>query len=166
MDRLKGCGDQALAIDQIKCAALTCRYPLEEFLTKIQKYEKELDSKIVNGKIKTTVRKAQYALTRKKEAETLRSYLNIHIGTVNMLLLRQGLEMLDVAREENDKGQENLRERIEDSAKELREVRGNTEAQAFAVRENNFMLRKLFWMVSGDIAAPLKALSQAVAKVW
>ena len=101
-----------------------------------------------------------------KKADTLRSYLDIHIGTINMLLLGQGLEMLDAAREERDKGQDELRDRIEDSSRELREVRGNTEAQGLAVRENNSMLRKVFWMVSGDIAAPLKALSQAVAKVW
>lgn len=27
VDKLKGRGDQAIAIDQIKCAALTCEYP-------------------------------------------------------------------------------------------------------------------------------------------
>ncbi len=83
-----------------------------------------------------------------------------------MLLLRQGLEMLDVAKEERDKEQDDIKGRIEDSSRELREVRGNTEAQALAIKENNSMLRKLFWMVSGDIAAPLRSLSQAVAKVW
>ena len=45
-------------------------------------------------------------------------------------------------------------------------MRGNTEAQALAVKENTSMLRKLFWMVSGEIAVPLRSLSQAVAKVW
>ena len=51
-----------------------------------------------------------------------------------MLLLRQGLEMLDVVRDGQDEGHDDLRDRIEDSARGLREVRGNTEAQALAVR--------------------------------
>ncbi len=163
---MKGQGNQVIAVEQIKCAALTCRYPLEEFLAKIQKYDKNLGLDKSNDKVRTTARKVQYAFTRKSEANTLRSYLNIHIGTINMLLVRQGLEMLDVASEQRDKNQDELRDRIEDSSRELREVRGNTEAQALAVKRNNSMLRKLFQMVSGDLTAPLGSLSQAVAKVW
>lgn len=165
MDKLKGRGDQAIAIDQIKCAALTCRYPLEEFLAKIQKYEKSLGLGKSVGKIKDAGRKIHYAFGKKDEANTLRYYLNIHIGTINMLLVQQGLEMLDVTSEKTDKIQEELRDSIEVSSRELREVRGNVEAQTLAVRENKSIIQKLFWMVSGEIAAPLKSLGQTVAKV-
>lgn len=82
MDKVKGRGAQAIAVDQIKCAALTCRHLLEDFLAKICKYEKDLSVQNQNGKIKTATRKVQYAFTRKKEADTLRSSLNIHIGTI------------------------------------------------------------------------------------
>lgn len=119
-----------------------------------------------NDKIKNAVTKVQFGFKEKTEANTLRNYLNIHIGTINMLLIRQGLETLDVVSECIDKNHEELRVRIEDSTKELREIRGNAQAQAFAVEENNSMLRKLFWMISGDFTAPLRALSQTVAKVW
>ncbi len=166
VDKLKGRGDQAIAIDQIKCAALTCEYPLKEFLAKIQKYEKSLGLGKSVTKIKDAGRKVQYAFGKKDEANTLRSYLKIHIGTINMLLVRQGLEMLDVASEQTAKNKEELRERIEDSSRELREVRGNVEAQSLAVRENNSIIQKLFWMVSGEIAAPLRSLNQTVTKVW
>ena len=166
VDKLKGRGDQAIAVAQIKCAALICRYPLENFLAKIKKYEKSLGLGKSVGKIKDAGKKVQYAFGKKDEADTLRTYLNMHIGTINMLLVRQGLEMLDVASEQTDKNQEELRDRIEGSSRELREVRGNVEAQALAVRENNSIIQKLFWMVSGELAAPLKSLSQTVAKVW
>lgn len=166
MDTLKGDGDQAIAVEQIKYAALTCRYQLEEFLSKIRRYEKSLGLGQSIGRIKDAGRKVQYAFGKQEEANTLRNYLNIHIGTINMLLVRQGLEMLDVASERSDKNQDELRDRIEGSSRELREVRGNVEAQALAVRENNSIIQKLFWMVSGEIAAPLKSLSQTVAKVW
>ena len=166
MDKLKGRGDQAIAVDQIKCAALTCRYPLEDFLVKVQKYEKSLGLGRSVTKIRDAGRKVQYAFGKKDEATTLRSYLNIHIGTINMLMVRQSLEMLDVALEQTDKNSEELKERIEGSSRELREVRGNMEAQALAVRENNSIIQKLFWMVSSELAVPLKSLSQTVAKVW
>ena len=166
MDKLKGCSDQAIAIGQIKCAALTCRYPLEDFLARIQRYEESLGLGKSVGKIKDTGRKIQYALGKKDEAGSLRNYLNIHIGTINMLLVRQGLDMLDIASEQTSKNQEELRDKIEASSQELGEIRGNVEAQALAVRENTSLIKKLFWMVSGEVATPLKSLSQTVAKVW
>lgn len=118
------------------------------------------------GKIKDAGRKVQYAFGKNDEAGKLRNYLNIHIGTINMLLVRQGLEMLDIASEQTSKNQEELRDRIDASSKELGEMRGNVEAQALAVRENTTLIQKLFWMVTGEVAAPLKSLSQTVAKVW
>lgn len=166
MDKLEGRSDQAIAIDQIKCAALTCRYPLETFLAKIEKYEESLGLEKSVGKIKDASRKVQFALGKKDEAGKLRSFLNIHIGTINMLLVRQGLEMLEVASEQARKNQEELRDGIEASSKELRKMRGNAETQAFAVRENTSLIQKLFWMVSGEVAAPLRSLSQTVVKVW
>lgn len=100
------------------------------------------------------------------EADRLRNYLNIHIGTINMLLVRHGLELLDLSSEQIYKNHQELRDGIEDSSRDLREVRGNVEAQALAFKENNSLIQKLFGMVSGEIAAPLNSLSQTVAKVW
>ena len=116
VDKLKGRSDQAIAVDQIKCAALTCRYPLEAFLARIQKYEESLGLGKSIGKIKDTGRKVQYAFGKNDEASKLRDYLNIHIGTINMLLVQQGLEMLDIASEQTSKNQEELRDKIEASS--------------------------------------------------
>lgn len=166
VEKLKGRRDQATVIDQIKCAALTCRLPLDEFLGKIQKYEKSFGLGKSLGKMKDAARKVQYGFKGNDEASRLRSYLNIHIGTINMLLVQQSLVMLDVSSDQTEKNQEELRDRIEGSSRELREVNGNVEAQALAVRENNTIIKKLSWMVNGDIAASLKSLIQTVAKVW
>ena len=144
VDKLKGHSDQAIAIGQIKCAALTCRYPLEAFLAKIEKYEESLGLGKSVGKIKDGGRKVQYAFRKKNEADKLRNYLNTHIGTINMLLVRQGLEMFGIASEQTSKNQEELRDMVDASSKELRETRGNTEVQAFAVRENTSSIQKLF----------------------
>ena len=166
VDKLKGRGDQAIAIDRIKCAALTCKYPLEQFLAKIQKYEKSLGLGKSVAKVRDAGRKIQYALGRRDEANMLRNYLNLHIGTINMLMLQEGLERLDVASEKSEKNQEETKDGIKVCSRELKGVKGSVEAQVLAVRENNSILQKLFCMVSGEIAAPLKTLSQTVAKVW
>lgn len=42
IDKLKARAGQQPAIDGIKWAALMCQYPLQEFLTKIRKYEGSL----------------------------------------------------------------------------------------------------------------------------
>ena len=161
VDKLKSHGDQADAINEIKCAALTCRYPIEQFLFKIQKYEKSLGlGKSVN-KIKEVGRKVQYALEKKNEANRLRHYLNLHIGIIDTLMLQNSLERLDVASERSRE----IKDRVESYSRELKEVNGNVEAQVFAVRETKSLIYKLFSMVSGEVAAPLKALSQTVAKV-
>ena len=88
MDKLQGRSDQAIAVGQIKCAALTCKYPLEAFLAKIQRYEESLGLGKSVGKIKDTGRKVQYAFGKKDEAGKLWNYLNIYIRTINMLLVQ------------------------------------------------------------------------------
>lgn len=132
----------------------------------MRKYEKSLGVGNSSGKIKDVGRKFGWAIGKREEANRLRDYLNIHIGTINMLLMQQGLEMLDVAAEQSDKNQEDLLNRLENSSKELREVRGDVQAQILAVKENNFMIRKLFRMVSGEVVAHVKALGEMVSKVW
>ena len=166
VDKLKGCGDQAIAIDRIKCAALTCKYPLEQFLAKIIKYDKSLGLGKSVDKVRDAGRKIQFALGRKEEAHRLRSYLNMHIGTMNMLMVQNGLEKLDVASEQSKKNQEETRNGFEARSRELKEMKGDVEALVLAVRENNSMIQKLFGVVGGEIAAPLTTLIQTVAKIW
>lgn len=89
------------------------------------------------SKFKDVGRKVQFA--KKDEADTLRNYLNRHIVTINMLLIQQDLKPLDVASEQTDRNQEELRDRLECSSRGLREVRGNMEAKALAVREDSLI---------------------------
>lgn len=166
VDKLKGQGVQAIAIDQIKYAALTCRYPLEDFLSEARKYEKSLGLGNLDSKVKDVGRKIGWGVGKKPDVDRLRDYLNIHIGTINMLLMQHGLEMLDVAARQTDRNQADLITKIENSSRELREVRGDAQAQLLAVRATNSMLHKLLWMVCGDNPTSFKALGDMVSKVW
>ena len=164
VEKLKGRGDQASALNQIKYAALRCRQPLEEFLAKIQKYENSLGSGKSVGKLKDAGKKIQYAVG-KDEANALRTHLQINVGFINMSLARLGLEMLDTALRKGDQNQEELRNRIEYSSKELKELRGDVEAQTSAVGDDRSVLQNLLWVCKSEIVAPLKSLGQTVTQI-
>ena len=79
----------------MKAAALMCKYPLEEFLGKVKKYEESLGpGKNIGSKTRGLERKVRWGLTMKGEVQKLRAYLNVHMGSINMLLMAQGLEVL------------------------------------------------------------------------
>ena len=115
-------------------------------MAKIQKYEKSLGPGKSVAKVRDAGRKVCCALGKKDEANRLRNYFNLHIWTINMLMLQEGLERLDVASEQSDKNQEDTKDGIEGYSRELKEVKGNVEAQVPAVRENNSIIQKLFCM--------------------
>ena len=165
MEKLSGQGDQAATIDRIKCHALTCRYPLEQFLNKVESFDKSLGVGKSAGKLKDAGKKIQYAFKTRAEANKLREYLKQHIYIINMSLTEHGINLLAVAAEERKENQEELRTRIEGSSKELGEVRDNVETQSLTIRSNNSILRNLFWTVTSEIAAPLKSLSQTVTNI-
>ena len=166
MEKLKGQGDQAIAIEQIRCIALSCSLPLEQFLAKIQKFEKSLGVGKSAGRLKDAGRKVQYAFGSRDEVNGIRIYLSRHIEIINMRIGLLGLELLDVASETIDRNQEELRNSIIKSDRELMEVKSMVETLALASRENVSVLKKLFWVITAEIVAPLKSLSHTATSVW
>ena len=166
VEKLKGRGDQAAAIETIRYTALSCRFPLEVFLAKTQKYEKSLGLGKTAGKCKDAGRKVQYAFVKEDEVNRLRHRLNMRIGTIKVLLLCLGLDMHNVALEHISKNQEELMSSIDTSTRELEEVKGSVQSQTLALRENHSILRKLLWMVNSEIVAPLKSLTQTATNIW
>ena len=112
-------GDQEPAINAIKCAALMCKHPLAEFLTKIKKYEASLGLGPSRGKISNLETKIRWGLSKKDEALKLRNYLNIHIGSINMMLMAHGLEMLTMAADQSAQDRNDLVKRIEETQSAL-----------------------------------------------
>ena len=145
-----------------------CRQPLEDFHRKIQKFEKNLGVGTSSGILKDAAKKAQWAfgLGKNDEVGRLRSYLDIHIGVINMQLIQCGFEKADIASEERAADQQALKNSMDESVREVKGVRGSIQAQALVVKESNSMIRTLLDMVGGDIGAPLKALTGVITKVW
>jgi len=173
VDRLESRALSSATLDSIKCAALLCRHPLDEFLQKIQKYDTSLGLWATGG-VKSAARKVEWAMRKKEEVCKLRDYLSLHVDSINMLLMSYGLEMLEAASSKADDDHLDLQKLIDSSqatvVKNSRSlaatIRGDIQAQHRIVRENNTTLMRLFGMVRGDISASLKILADTVVNVW
>lgn len=166
LDKLQSVDACSTSIDSIKYAALSCRRPLEQFLNKIKKYDNALGVWSKAGTIRSAADKLKWAYTQKDEIRKLQTYLNVHVGTINILLAEHGLERMDVASERNERDQLQVRDRLEDTRKVIDQINNSAQAQAQAVAVANSMLGKLFQMVSGDVISSLKSLAGMVSKVW
>lgn len=163
-----GSGASARQLDGIKYAALSCRLPLEQFLREIQKYENALGvkSRESDRTVKRIVRRVGWAFNKKDEVRKLQNYLNIHIGTINIMLLQHGLEGLDVASNRCDASQQDIQKNLEKTTSLVVELSANLEEQELVVKKNNSMLSSLLSFVTSDIAVSLQTLTSTVAQIW
>jgi hypothetical protein len=162
------CSNSTLSknLDSIKYAAASCRHPLEEFLKKIKKYNKSLGVWGKEGVIKGTADKLRWTLGRKGEVAKLQCYLNIHVGTINMLLAEHGIEMLDMTSAKREANDLSIHERLEDSRRVIENIQGNVAAQALAVENSRSILEKLYRMINGEFSTSWKSLTNMIAKAW
>ncbi|MCJ1384439.1 hypothetical protein MMC17_007555 [Xylographa soralifera] len=166
VDKLRARPDQLPAINVIKCAALMCRHPLQEFLTSIRKYEDSLGVGKTKGKPLDLKRKTQWGLCKKKAVEKLQNYLNVHIGSINMLLLAHGLEILDLAADRSAADHENLSTRLDASHATLLDVKDASDEQTIILRRDASILGQMFGIINGDILSQLNKLVDLAGKVW
>jgi hypothetical protein len=155
----------SLHLDSIKYAALSCRRPLEQFLAKIQKHDKSLGIWGKAGVIASTSHKLQWSFGHKEEVHKLQNYLNIHVGTINILLAEHGLEKMDFASEKAAEDQLHIREQLEDTRSIVNSISGSLNAQALVVGATQKMTTRLYEMISGEFRTSWRTLGQMVAKV-
>jgi hypothetical protein len=155
----------SLNLDSIRYAALSCRRPLEQFLAKIRKLDKSLGVWKKNGVITNTTDKLKWSFGQKEEVCKLQSYLNIHVGTINILLAEHGLEKMDLASEQAVADQLQIRERLEDTRGIVNSIRGSLNAQALIVGTTQKMTTRLCEMIGGEFRTSWRSLGEMVAKV-
>jgi hypothetical protein len=78
--------NQTEEINSIKVAALTCQPFLENFQRKLEPYGSSLDNGRSRGWIKDSKRKVQWELMMKTHIQNFRAYLQMHTGSLNMML--------------------------------------------------------------------------------
>ena len=93
IEHLKSTPSQEAAVNGIKVAALMCQYPLDEFYAKLKKFEGLHISggRTISLNRMLWTRKLQWGFCMKEEVEKLRMYIVVHVGSLNMRLITQGL---------------------------------------------------------------------------
>lgn len=81
LDKLQAKPGSSSRLDSIKYAALSCRRPLEQFLSKIQRYNRSLGvwAKNDTNSFKGTVDKIRWAFGQRDEIHKLQSYINYRV---------------------------------------------------------------------------------------
>ncbi|KAL6364458.1 hypothetical protein LRP88_01859 [Fusarium phalaenopsidis] len=88
---------QEAALNSVKVAALMCQYPLDQFASKLKKYERldiqpqHGDSSSKSDRLKSWGRKVQWGVGMEKDVVELRAYIATHVGSLNMRLITIGL---------------------------------------------------------------------------
>jgi hypothetical protein len=152
-------------LDSIKYAALSCRRPLEQFLGKIKKYDKSLGVWGKEGVIVNTAKKLKWEFGEKQEIRKLQNYLNIHIGTINILLAEHGLEKMDLASDKAAADQLDIRERLDNTRGIIDTISGNMAVQAMVVEKTQQTTTRLLDMISGEFRTSWRSLGEMVAKI-
>ena len=166
LDKLQNGSLPTTTLDSIKYAALSCRHPLKQFLRKIQKYDTSLGIWRKDGAVKNTLNKLRWGFVEKEEVSKLQSYINIHIGTINILLAEHGLEKLTLATDRVTADQLGIRERLSETHDIIKKCSASLAAQTMVLQTTHGMLGTLCKMINGEFRTSWMALEEMVAKVW
>lgn len=79
------------AANAIKCAALNCQTVLEEFNSKLSKYEGPFSHDNASARFKAVGKKLRWEFRMTDEVTKLRVYIAAHVGSLNMRLLTLAL---------------------------------------------------------------------------
>jgi hypothetical protein len=173
-------------LDSIKFAVVICRQPLEDFLEKIQKYNKAMSRKEqvlvlddISGstkqstetrdkgfdfmlKLGSAARRIQWTLTMRKEIQRLQNYLNLHVGIINVLLAEYCLENMKLDRLER---QNQMKEMIETSQSTINRLGGNINMQSEMLQETYSRVEVLLRNVT-EWDVPLKSMADMTSQTW
>ncbi|KAM7219471.1 hypothetical protein V8F06_005205 [Rhypophila decipiens] len=127
-------------VDSIKCAALSCRVPLEQFLTKIKKYEVTLGPRASSSSIasssKAALRKTTW-INKGEDIDRLRKYLDAlqdQCGSIQTSL----------------RGIDNV----------INSTATNVQSQTALVRSTHGNLTSLYSTISGEVRSSLSQIAR------
>lgn len=93
IEHLKYNPEQTAAATAVKVAALTCRFPLDEFGAKLEKFQclQARERMGIRARVNVWRLKLEWGFTMEEEVQRLRTYLTAHVGSLNMRLTALGL---------------------------------------------------------------------------
>jgi hypothetical protein len=115
---------------------------------------------------KTATDKLQWTFGEKDDIKQLQTYLNIHIGTINMMLTEHGLEQMDLQGRKAEENALQIRHDLDKTHERLVDIQADLTGQAVVLRTMHSMLGNLCGMVCGELKTTLQQMFQAVNIVW
>lgn len=161
VDRLQG-----TTADGVKCAALMCRYPLEDFRNKIKKYERHLGTGGDDGFPRSTAQKLHWTFGKRNEIAKLRNYLSLHIGSINMQLLGAGLETLKVLSNSTDDFQEVIKAELSQSRTTVADLATSLNGQTLLFKTTLKAVGRLCDLLRGELIALIKEILRVAIRIW
>ncbi|KAF2833242.1 hypothetical protein CC86DRAFT_389553 [Ophiobolus disseminans] len=131
-------------VESIKFAALSCRVPFEDFLAKAKKYEKSLGPWSRTNVVQAATDKLKWTFGRKDDIRRLQTYLDMHVGTINILLAKHGLERMTLNDSNAETRTSQIRAQLEDTQSVLEGIKKDLPAQALVIRSMHSMLGGLY----------------------
>ncbi|KAH7095377.1 hypothetical protein FB567DRAFT_556603 [Paraphoma chrysanthemicola] len=165
LDRLDHGATHSSVVDSIKYAALSCRYPLEDFMQKIEKYDKSLGIRNQSSRMKAVSEKLRWTFGHGGEIRKLQMYLNVHIGTINILLMEHGLERMDLNSKKVDVNAQQVRRQLDSNTAILENLDTGLSSQTSLLRNAHSMLGSLYSFVRGDVQTSVQHFCRVINEV-
>lgn len=166
LEHLEADDSSSTTLDSIKTAALLCQRPLQDFLDRVKKYDRDLGIPSNGNSLKSNITKIRWRFSQQDEAKRLQNYLNVHIGTINMLLIEHNLDKMNLASQKADEDRWYIKDRLEYTRSILAKIHNNLCAQAMAITATKSLVDRMFRIMTGELAASWKRLQDTVACVW
>jgi uncharacterized coiled-coil protein SlyX len=136
--------EHAPLVAEIRLAVLSCRGPLQEFLAQVQGYEGSLGAGKSRGKVVDWGKKARWMVCKKEEeVGRLWAVLGTHVGAINMLLARLGVEMLEGAARDAEGRHRSLQGGLEESQVAITALSTALSEQRLVLQEQTSLLKQL-----------------------
>lgn len=166
LDKLGNSTHTSPTIDSIKFAALSCRHTLEEFLSKARNYDQSLGLRGGSSLVRRTKDKLRWSFAQKDDVERLQHYLNIHIGTINILLIEHGFERMEIARDTADAHNTQVRQQLTSSQSYLTKITNNISQQTAVWSNVQSAISGLPKLICGELKASWNVVERTIARIW
>lgn len=154
------------ALDAIKCSALTCQIPLQDFLNKTRKYSALAHVEKKGNALTAAGRKIDWRLRMHAAAEKLRLSLGLYIGTINMQLGTKGLESAFETSQAVSDMRAEFSSVLDQSSRAIANILSGVKTMRSLIEQGNWILSGMKTMIMTSIPFKIEQIVRSVTVLW
>lgn len=128
-------------VNAIRRMALACSLPMQEFQSKIEKYETDMSPFATGRSFRSAAKKAQYAVFMGSEVKTMRAMISGKVISINLLLGTDASETLSRTEARMSNDQKNLLAKLEEAKSGMDTIHQDIESMRTAATSSHESLR-------------------------